>query len=135
MSLWRTTYARVQDLRALPQKKPSLAAIIEAPPRARTQASVLSLQRARASIQPLQAEPGQLMSACKNRKEHFEFIVVLQRYSRRSAFDGYRVRLSKYSTLFCAACNALWRTKADYVSKHPSGTIEEADKKWQARRS
>jgi hypothetical protein len=42
---------------------------------------------------------------------------VLQRQCNHSAFNGYRWTRSAYSSLRCAVCGAIWRTKADYVDQ------------------
>lgn len=45
---------------------------------------------------------------------------VIQRRQRRSAFDGYRVMPSDYSTVRCLWCGHVWRTKAAYVDQLPN---------------
>jgi hypothetical protein len=47
-------------------------------------------------------------------KDHKNW-VVLKRHYRQSAFDGYRVVYSDFSTVLCLACGSCWRTKAGYV--------------------
>ena len=42
--------------------------------------------------------------------------VVRQFCSNHSAFNGYRETSSDYSAISCLVCDALWRTKAKYVS-------------------
>ncbi len=42
--------------------------------------------------------------------------VVLQRRCNHSAFNGYHYTPSDYSTVRCNSCNAVGRTKADYVA-------------------
>lgn len=42
--------------------------------------------------------------------------VVLQRLCNHSAFNGYHYTPSDYSTVRCMTCNAVGRTKADYVA-------------------
>jgi hypothetical protein len=41
---------------------------------------------------------------------------VMQRYCNHSAFNGYRMDPSDWSSIRCARCHANWRTKARYVS-------------------
>ncbi len=72
------------------------------------------------------------MGACKKRKEHAAFIVVLQRNERCSAFDGYRRKWSAYSELYCSACEQIWRTKASYVKEFPNGTVRDTRAKFRA---
>lgn len=38
-----------------------------------------------------------------------------------SAFNGYRYTPSDYSSVHCVACNALWRTKADWAGELSQG--------------
>jgi hypothetical protein len=40
---------------------------------------------------------------------------VLQYKSRCSAFDGYKVMISDFSSICCKSCGAAGRTKAAYV--------------------
>lgn len=47
---------------------------------------------------------------------------VWQRGYHCSAFAGYQVTPSDYSTVFCRACGKVGRTKAGYVAKLPDGT-------------
>jgi len=42
---------------------------------------------------------------------------VMKRNCRRSAFDGYHIRSSEYSTVICLTCNGCGRTKAAFVDK------------------
>lgn len=49
--------------------------------------------------------------------------VVVQRQCNYSAFNGYRYTPSEYSLVFCQACGALGRTKAEYVAKLQNGKI------------
>lgn len=44
---------------------------------------------------------------------------VTQRYCNHSAFNGYHETYSDYSTVVCAACLTVGRTKAHYVGKLP----------------
>jgi hypothetical protein len=52
--------------------------------------------------------------------------VVVQRHSRCSAFDGYRVMWSPYSGLRCMKCGTFWRTKAGYVDSLPDAKGDES---------
>jgi hypothetical protein len=45
--------------------------------------------------------------------------MVIQRYSRCSAFDGYRKMSSDWSAVRCIWCGKTWRTKAKYVATKP----------------
>ena len=42
---------------------------------------------------------------------------VLQYQCNYSAFNGYRLTPSNYSTLHCNVCKMTWRTKANYVNE------------------
>jgi hypothetical protein len=61
---------------------------------------------------------------CGTRKNWY----VARRNSRCSAFDGYRVKWSPYSTVICPACSRAWRTKAAYVSTLPSKRLDDERK-------
>ena len=54
---------------------------------------------------------------------------VVQRNSRCSAFDGYHVRNSDYSSVVCLSCRATGRTKAAFVNQLPDITLKDGD--WQ----
>ena len=49
---------------------------------------------------------------------------VIQRHSRCSAFDGYRVMSSDYSAVRCSTCGRVWRTKARYVASLPDAPAD-----------
>jgi hypothetical protein len=42
---------------------------------------------------------------------------ILQYKHNRSAFNGYEMTPSEYSSLHCNQCRASWRTKAEYVHR------------------
>jgi hypothetical protein len=44
---------------------------------------------------------------------------VFQRLCNHSAFNGYRHEYSQYSSVGCAQCGAVWRTKGGYVRVLP----------------
>jgi len=58
--------------------------------------------------------------ACRNRA-HRQSWRVMQRQCNHSAFNGYRLTYSEYSTLICMApgCTGCWRTRAAYVGAIP----------------
>ena len=53
---------------------------------------------------------------------------VMQRNCNHSAFNGYHETYSDYSTVYCLACRAMGRTKADYVYSLKDSTWEEIQK-------
>jgi hypothetical protein len=55
---------------------------------------------------------------CKERDKPVEKRAwfVLQRYCNHSAFNGYHLTSSDYSTVHCIKCGAIGRTKAKYVA-------------------
>jgi hypothetical protein len=54
---------------------------------------------------------------CEERKKPIEERSwgILERNEARSAFNGYRSVYSDYSLVHCRKCQAVWRTKANYV--------------------
>lgn len=52
---------------------------------------------------------------------------VLQRRCNHSAFNGYHMTPSAYSTIQCLRCGAAWRTKAQYVWSLKDRTEDERD--------
>lgn len=60
--------------------------------------------------------------ACRT-PEHRPFWRVIQREQNASAFNGYAVTPSAYSSLRCipalGGCGTVWRTKAAYVDEIP----------------
>lgn len=48
---------------------------------------------------------------------------VRQYRCNHSAFNGYHYTSSDYSSVSCRVCQALWRTKADYVEEIGTGGI------------
>lgn len=61
--------------------------------------------------------------ACRS-QYHRRAWVVLDRNVNHSAFNGYRATPSRYSTVHCPICNAVWRTAAAYVDKLPCAVPE-----------
>ena len=51
--------------------------------------------------------------------------VVTQRRCNHSAFNGYRMTPSDYSTVWCLSCGAIGRTKAAYVDQLPNATAKQ----------
>jgi hypothetical protein len=54
---------------------------------------------------------------------------VSRRNCRCSAFDGYQVMASDYSTVHCLVCRAAGRTKAAFVDQLPDVDLKRGD--WQ----
>jgi len=55
--------------------------------------------------------------SCPERKKppaDRDWVIWKLRYNT-SAFNGYQVTPSDYSTVHCEECGMVWRTKADYV--------------------
>ncbi len=61
--------------------------------------------------------------ACRCDRGDRDVQVVTRRKSRCSAFDGYHVKPSAYSEVFCTVCHAIWRTKAKYIENMADGTL------------
>lgn len=49
--------------------------------------------------------------------------IVYKRKHNTSAFNGYHRTPSAYSSVWCGACNRVWRTKAAYVDQLPDGEL------------
>jgi hypothetical protein len=64
---------------------------------------------------------------CEERKKppHMRRWVVLHRRCNYSAFNGYHYTPSDYSSVWCWACGAVGRTKAEYVDYLRDMTDEE----------
>lgn len=52
---------------------------------------------------------------------------VMQRNCNHSAFNGYHLTFSDYSSVLCLRCGAAWRTKADYVFATPDASEEDVN--------
>ncbi len=66
-------------------------------------------------------------TACKcdesTRAPKYRNWIVYRRNCNYSAFSGYHYTPSDYSGVSCRKCGAVWRTKANYVSLLPDGTL------------
>jgi hypothetical protein len=64
---------------------------------------------------------------CEERKEPMKSRRwrVLQRHCNHSAFNGYHYTPSYWSSLMCARCHTVWRTKASYVHDLADATPQE----------
>jgi hypothetical protein len=58
---------------------------------------------------------------CGRKRGDHNDLVVRMRHCNRSAFNGYRLTISKYSQVICTrkGCPGSWRTKAKYVDELP----------------
>lgn len=47
--------------------------------------------------------------------------LVMDRNCNHSAFNGYHRTASEWSSVRCASCRSIWRTKANYVNRLKDG--------------